>query len=160
MRPASGVLLIQAILDVNQVIHAAKLLIFADMSGMPDLRQAEPVREGITHENVVYDDIIESFLNGQELAHEAALIELSKNIDRFSASGEARWLTESMRSCDATLSVIEKQAALLKMMKKRLAAIRTRLNRDWDESAPERIAELPEWKRQRILARRLQGGSE
>ena len=131
---------------------------------VPNLRHADNLRNGITHETVVYDDIIDSLFVDihdpetgdirQALSHEDSIVGLSKAIDRFSVNPDTVWLTDGMKAIDEFLASIKKQQTVAQMLKRRLSEVRYQLNRQFEFESSERAKHLPDWKAQKRRADR------
>jgi hypothetical protein len=132
-----------------------------------DLRNKPAIRDGITVDTVVYEDILDSITEEyfdektgeikRRLVEEVPLTELSKCLDRFEMFAMSRWAGEGIKQIEALLLIQKKRTTLLEMLKKRLTAARRKVNLEWEEDAPQRFADLPEWKRLKILERKAQG---
>lgn len=102
---------------------------------IPDLRAADPNRQGITADTVCLEDLVGSFVksvpDGIRLAHQDALVSLSKNIDRHSLTGESVFGTRALDDLRAVISVLDHQLLIAKMLRTRMLKTRLVANRAW-----------------------------
>lgn len=108
---------------------------------IPELRHADPTREGITFQTVVYDDLVDALLvekfdpkTGEakmRLFHEDPLIEISKNIDRTKVAGEPRHLSNAIKEIDEIIRLLKRQSDRAELLKRRLKDVRASIYREW-----------------------------
>jgi len=102
---------------------------------IPDLRTADPNRNGITADTVCLEDLVGSFVKstpeGIRLAHQDALVSLSKNIDRHSLTGESIFGSRALDDMRAVIAVLDHQILIAKMLRTRMIKTRLVVNRQW-----------------------------
>lgn len=117
---------------------------------LPNLRESDPLREGITHRTICYDDLMaalfEEYLDEAEgetrsrLFFEAPMVEASKWIDRFTATAESQYATKAVEELDDLMLRMRRISDRADMLKRRIKATRADVNRRWMESKVLRSA--------------------
>ena len=102
---------------------------------IPDLRTPDAQRQGITADTVCLEDLVASFVastpEGLKLAHQDALVSLSRNIDRHAITGESLFATRGLDDLRALMAVIEHQLMIAKMLRSRVMKTRLKTNQIW-----------------------------
>ena len=102
---------------------------------IPDLRAPDPNRSGITADTVTIEDVVNSLLKvtpeGTRLAHEEALRNASKDLDRYSITGQSMFTTRSLKSVESLIETLEHQILVTKMLRRRIMEVRRKENKRW-----------------------------
>jgi len=92
----------------------------------PDLRNKDPLREAVTPDTVVYNDVVD------------AVAAISADLSRYEMTDQSRWATE-------TIARVRWLIKLAEMLLRRLLDDRRAINKMWEDDAPAR--------KERILAK-------
>lgn len=102
---------------------------------IPNFQNPDPLREGITAKTVVLSDIVDGFMKstpeGVKWAHQDNLISLSKNVDRYSLTGESIFATRALDDLRELIRLEEHWLLMAKMLRTRLLDTRLAANKSW-----------------------------